>query len=50
LSKEILEKYAFGPDKGAVALLCGPPIMIQEAVLPALQEMWYKEDENLFGL
>jgi nitrate reductase (NAD(P)H) len=50
VSKEILEKYAFGPEKGAVALLCGPPTMIQKAVLPALQEMGYKEDENLFGL
>jgi nitrate reductase (NAD(P)H) len=49
VSKEILEKYAFGPEKGAVALLCGPPTMIQKAVLPALQEMGYKEDENLFG-
>lgn len=49
VSKEILEKYAFGPEKGVVALLCGPPTMIQKAVLPALQEMGYKEDENLFG-
>jgi nitrate reductase (NAD(P)H) len=49
VSKEILEKYAWGPGKGTVALLCGPPTMIKKAVLPALQEMGYKEDENLFG-
>lgn len=49
VNKEHLEKYAFGPEEGNVALLCGPPTMIQKAVLPALQEMGYKEDENLFG-
>lgn len=49
VSKDILETYTFGPGKGTVALLCGPPTMIQKAVLPALQEMGYKEDENLFG-
>jgi nitrate reductase (NAD(P)H) len=49
VSKEILQKYAFGPEKGNVALLCGPPTMIQKAVLPALQEIGYKEDDNLFG-
>jgi nitrate reductase (NAD(P)H) len=42
VSKEMLEKYVFGPEKGVVALLCGPPTMIQKAVLPALQEMGYK--------
>lgn len=49
VSKEILQKYAFGSEKGNVALLCGPPSMIQKAVLPALLEIGYKEDDNLFG-
>lgn len=49
VSKEILQKYAFGPEKGNLALLCGPPAMIQKAVLPALREIGYKEDGNLFG-
>ncbi|EPS27518.1 hypothetical protein PDE_02461 [Penicillium oxalicum 114-2] len=49
VSKDILEKYAFGPEKDAVALLCGPPTMIQKAVLPALKEMGYEEDANVFG-
>ncbi|CAI7653865.1 unnamed protein product [Penicillium discolor] len=49
VSKDILQKYAFGPEKENLALLCGPPAMIQKAVLPALREIGYKEDENLFG-
>jgi nitrate reductase (NAD(P)H) len=49
VTKEILRKYAFGPEKGNLALLCGPPAMIKKAVLPALQDIGYKEDENLFG-
>lgn len=49
VSKVILQKYAFGPEKGNVALLCGPPTMIQKAVLPALLEIGYKENDNLFG-
>ena len=44
-----LQKYAFGHEKENLALLCGPPAMIQKAVLPALREIGYKEDENLFG-
>lgn len=32
-----------------MALLCGPPTMIQKAVLPALKEIGYKEGENLLG-
>ncbi|KAF3014890.1 hypothetical protein E8E15_004993 [Penicillium rubens] len=49
VTKEILQKYTFGPEKGNLALLCGPPAMIKKAVLPALQDIGYKEDENLFG-
>ncbi|KAJ5815359.1 hypothetical protein N7474_007136 [Penicillium riverlandense] len=49
VTKEILEKYLFGPEEGSVALLCGPPTMIKKAVLPALQEIGFDEDKNLFG-
>lgn len=49
VNKEQLQKYAFGPEEGNVALLCGPPTMIQKAVLPALQDIGYTEDQNLFG-
>lgn len=49
VTKEHLEQYIFGPEEGNVALLCGPPTMIQKAVLPSLREIGYKEDQNLFG-
>ncbi|EGE02981.1 nitrate reductase [Trichophyton equinum CBS 127.97] len=49
VNDEIIEKYSFEPGKKNVALLCGPPAMIQKAVLPALKKWGYKEDENLFG-
>ncbi|KAL4972506.1 hypothetical protein BDW66DRAFT_169537 [Aspergillus desertorum] len=45
---EILRKYGFEPDEKSVALLCGPPAMIQKAVLPALVDWGYDEDNNLF--
>lgn len=49
VTKEILQKCVFPPGQDTVALLCGPPAMIQKAVLPALREIGYREDENLFG-
>lgn len=49
VNKDILERSVFGPGEDNVALLCGPPAMIQKAVLPALKEMGYEEDKNLFG-
>lgn len=49
VSKELLRERVFGPGEDNVALLCGPPAMIQKAVLPALKEIGYREDENLFG-
>ncbi|KAL2868951.1 putative nitrate reductase [Aspergillus lucknowensis] len=49
VNADILHKYAFAPDQKSVALLCGPPTMIQKAVLPALLDWGYDEDTNLFG-
>ncbi|KAJ5385378.1 hypothetical protein N7517_003289 [Penicillium concentricum] len=49
VTKEIPQRYFFGPEEGNVALLCGPPTMIQKFVLPALQDIGYREDRNLFG-
>jgi nitrate reductase (NAD(P)H) len=49
VNKEILRKHAFEPGKKSVALLCGPPTMIQKAVLPVLKKWGYGEDKNLFG-
>lgn len=49
VTKEILQRCVFEPSENNAALLCGPPAMIQKAVLPALKEWGYHEDENLFG-
>jgi nitrate reductase (NAD(P)H) len=49
VNEDIIHKYGFEPDEKSVALLCGPPAMIQKAVLPALVDWGYDEDKNLFG-
>ncbi|KAL3448342.1 hypothetical protein BJX65DRAFT_317526 [Aspergillus insuetus] len=49
VNEDIIHKYGFEPDEKSVALLCGPPAMIQKAVLPALVGWGYDEDKNLFG-
>lgn len=49
VTEDIVQKCCFGPGEENVALLCGPPTMIQKAVLPALRNMGYEEDKNLFG-
>ncbi|KAK3939189.1 hypothetical protein QBC46DRAFT_438367 [Diplogelasinospora grovesii] len=54
---DILKANLFPPEKGerdkgsegSVMFLCGPPGMIQGAVLPALRDWGYVEDENMFG-
>ena len=37
VTKEIFEKHLFEPSESSVVFLCGPPIMIQKAALPALK-------------
>jgi len=50
VNEEIIKKYGFGPEGGkSVALLCGPPAMIQKAALPALSDWGYEEGKNMFG-
>ncbi|RHZ63579.1 putative nitrate reductase [Aspergillus thermomutatus] len=49
VNEEILHKFAFEPGEKNAALLCGPPTMIQKAVLPVLKKWGYDEDKNLFG-
>lgn len=49
VNADIIREHTFGPSEGSVALLCGPPGMIQKAALPALRDWGYKEEENLFG-
>ncbi|OLN97767.1 Nitrate reductase [NADH] protein-like protein [Colletotrichum chlorophyti] len=46
---KILRENLFAPSDGSAVFLCGPPTMIQKAVLPALKEWGYEEDKNLFG-
>ncbi len=47
---EIIRENAFGPVEGCVALLCGPPGIIQKAAVPALKEWGFREGVDLFGL
>lgn len=49
VNEDIIQKHAFEPGENSVALLCGPPTMIQKVVLPALKDWGYEEDKNLFG-
>lgn len=49
VNEDIIKKHAFEPGEKNVALLCGPPTMIQKAALPALKDWGYEEDKNLFG-
>lgn len=49
VKEDIIREHAFEPAERNVALLCGPPTMIQKAALPALKGWGYDEDRNLFG-
>lgn len=49
VSEDVIRQHAFEPSDKNVALLCGPPTMIQKAALPALKNWGYDEDRNLFG-
>jgi len=49
INADIIREHTFEPSAESVALLCGPPGMIQKAALPALRGWGYKEEENLFG-
>ncbi|KAK3947039.1 nitrate reductase [Pseudoneurospora amorphoporcata] len=49
VDERILRRSLFQPADNNVALLCGPPGLIQGVVLPALKDWGYVEDENLFG-
>lgn len=43
--KEIFEKYIIPATEGSCCFLCGPPAMIAKAVLPALGEMGFDDDQ-----
>ncbi|EAS29271.3 nitrate reductase [Coccidioides immitis RS] len=49
VTEDYLKTHCYPPADGNVALICGPPAMIAKAVLPALKNWGYREEENLFG-
>ncbi|KAL0943404.1 nitrate reductase [Colletotrichum truncatum] len=49
VDEDILKKTLFPPSEDSAVFLCGPPTMIQKAVLPALKDWGYVEDKNVFG-
>ncbi|GKT58265.1 nitrate reductase [Colletotrichum tofieldiae] len=49
VDEKILKQSLFPPSGENAVFLCGPPTMIQKAVLPALKAWGYEEDKNVFG-
>ena len=41
VTEEVMRAHLFGPEEGGVALMCGPPVMIQKAVLPGLKSRFF---------
>ncbi|KAJ3294255.1 hypothetical protein HK104_003791 [Borealophlyctis nickersoniae] len=46
---ETLRKGLFESGEKSLALVCGPPAMIEKAVTPGLKEMGYDTDYNLYS-
>ena len=46
---ELMKEVLFEPGKGTGVFLCGPPGMIQKAVVPVLREWGFREGEDVFG-
>ena len=49
MNEDVLQQNLFAPADDSAVFVCGPPTMIQKAVLPTLRTWGYKEDINLFG-
>ncbi|KAK0386311.1 hypothetical protein NLU13_6148 [Sarocladium strictum] len=49
VNEQILRQSLFPPGPDTAAFVCGPPAMMQKAVMPALRNWGYKEDVDLFG-
>jgi nitrate reductase (NAD(P)H) len=49
VNADILKEVLFEPGENTGVFLCGPPAMIQKAVLPALKDWGFKEDGDIFG-
>ena len=43
------EEHFYAAEGRVVALLCGPPAMIEKAAVPGLKEMGFEEGKTMFG-
>ncbi|KAK5109313.1 hypothetical protein LTR62_007187 [Meristemomyces frigidus] len=50
VTEDIIHDHLFPPIEDNMVLLCGPPTMIQKAVVPRLEKWGYSHDKNMFGL
>lgn len=46
VTEDMMREHLFEPDEKAVALMCGPPVMIQKAVLPGLKSRYSLRGEE----
>lgn len=49
VNEEMLKGKLFPPGEESAVFVCGPPTMVQKAVMPALKDWGYTEDRDLFG-
>lgn len=50
IDKDMMAKHLFPPSEDNLALLCGPPVMIEKAVGPGLKDLGYVEGVNMVSL
>lgn len=46
ISKDLCKKELFGPSDECYNLMCGPPIMLERGVMPALLALGHAKDKN----
>eukprot|EP00931_Biecheleriopsis_adriatica_P040108 TRINITY_DN2294_c0_g1_i6.p1 TRINITY_DN2294_c0_g1~~TRINITY_DN2294_c0_g1_i6.p1 ORF type:complete len:888 (+),score=173.87 TRINITY_DN2294_c0_g1_i6:53-2716(+) len=44
INEQLIQTHLFPPAEGAVALMCGPPMMQEKACIPNLLKLGYNED------
>ncbi|KFA77101.1 hypothetical protein S40288_09733 [Stachybotrys chartarum IBT 40288] len=49
VNEDLIRTHIFPPGKDSAVFVCGPPTMIQMAVMPALKNWGYEEDNDVFG-
>jgi NAD(P)H-flavin reductase len=49
ISKKMMREWLFDASESSLALMCGPPAMIEKVCIPELERMGYVYDENLFA-